>query len=496
MNFASPSFALFLAVSLAAFYLARARPTARLLVHTLAGYVFYASFQLRIAGEAKNVGDVLSGASFSFDFDPAFLFLLLFVTALDYTLSRAMARAGAGRRRALVAASVVVDLALLGAFKYLDFFGESLASLASFAGVGFAYEPKNLPLPIGISFYIFQSLSYTIDVYRGARGPASSLASYAAYLAFFPRLVAGPIARADDLIPQLESRAGATRQDVSLAIFLLLSGFIKKIAIADYLRENIVDRVFDFPAMYQTAELVAASFAYTLQIYGDFAGYTDIALGLALLYSIRLPENFDFPYRAASPREFWHRWHITLSTWLRDYLYISLGGKRVRPWKLYRNLMITMVLGGLWHGAGWNFVAWGALHGVALCAHRPWSEWRRRRGKPEPRGVSLALRVFATFLFVNFAWIFFRADDWGIVGDFFRQLTTLTFGMTNVSAPVLAVMAVAMAGMWCPPAWYVRFRDAFCRMPIAVQLLIAAAGGFAIWKLSAAGLAPFVYEKF
>jgi len=474
MRFASGPFILFLVLTLAAYWGFAKRRSARVAVLVLAGYVFYASF------------------------NPYFVPLLFLVSALDHVLARAMgAGSKGGRRRALVAVSVFVDLGLLAAFKYLDFFGESLAEGLGLLGVEFSFEPLGLPLPVGISFYVFQSLAYTIDVYRGRREPAGSLFDYLAFIAFFPRLIAGPIVRSETFLPQLDERPRIGRRDFGLAIFLLMSGFLKKMAIADYLRENIVDRVFDFPAMYQSAEILAAVFAFTVQIYCDFSGYTDIALGMALLFGLRLPENFAFPYLAGNLRDFWRRWHITLSTWLRDYLYISLGGSRTKPWRLHRNLLITMVLGGLWHGAAWTFVIWGALHGLALSATRFVQRRREKAGVvAAPSAFRKTLNVLFTFLFVSFAWAFFRADDLGTVADMFRQIGTMTWGIPNVSRGVLVAFAFAALGMWFPPRWFEKGRDRFVNAPAPLQIIIAAAVGYVIFRVFASEFAPFVYEKF
>ncbi|MCZ7583078.1 MAG: MBOAT family protein [Deltaproteobacteria bacterium] len=473
MAFASLPFLVFLLVTLAAYWAAARRPRLRHSVLIAASYFFYGNFH------------------------PAFIALLFAVSMADFRTARAIASSEGGRRRALVTLSVAVNLALLGSFKYLNFFGRGAADLLSLAGMDWDFEPLPIPLPVGLSFYVFQSISYAVDVYRKRLPPTESAFAHLAYMAFFPRLVAGPIVRAGEFVPQLAPRPRLSREDFGLAVFLLITGFVKKMAIADFLRENIVDRVFDFPAMYQTAEVLVASFAYSIQIYGDFAGYTDIALGLALLFGLRLPENFNFPYLATSLREFWHRWHISLSAWLRDYLYISLGGNRASSLKVYRNLMITMVLGGLWHGAAWSFVIWGALHGGALAVTRYWQRRTERRGVVKEHGpVMHAFLVVCTFIFVTIAWVFFRADDMRTISDMAGQLGTMTWRTTNVSARVWIVMGLAAAGMWCPPRLYEKLRGLFVRAPVPVQIGIGLAVGYGLYRFSSSALAPFVYEKF
>jgi alginate O-acetyltransferase complex protein AlgI len=318
-----------------------------------------------------------------------------------------------------------------------------------------------------------------------------------AYMAFFPRLVAGPIVRWSQFRPEIERRPALTRKDFGLALFLLMSGFIKKMALADFLRENIVDRVFDFPAMYQTSEILTAVLGFTVQIYCDFSGYTDIALGLALLFGIRLPENFNFPYLSESLRDFWRRWHISLSAWLRDYLYISLGGNRNKPWHTYRNLFLTMLLGGLWHGAGWTFVIWGGLHGAALAVTRFFERRREKAGVVRAPGIARrGLNLAATFIFVSIAWVFFRANDMGVIADIFKQIATLSWQAPNVSRNVVIALAAACVGMWFPPKWFAKIRDLYTGLPWFVQVAVAAGVGYMIFRVAASGLAPFVYEQF
>jgi alginate O-acetyltransferase complex protein AlgI len=473
MAFTSLHFLIFLAVSLAAWWIGSKHRVARIGVLILAGYVFYASF------------------------NPFMLPVLFGVSLADFLLARAMGDGAAqDRRKTLVAVSVIVNLGLLGAFKYLNFFGRAAQSLAAMCGSTWEWSQVNLPLPVGISFFIFQSLSYTIDVYRGKEKPAGFF-EYLAFMAFFPRLLAGPIVRSHQFLPALEEQPRLNRERIGLALFLLMSGFLKKMAIADFLRENIVDRVFDFPTMYQSLEVLAAVFGFTIQIYCDFSGYTDIALGLALLFGIRLPGNFEFPYLSASLQEFWRRWHMTLSFWLRDYLYISLGGNRGKSWKTYRNLFLTMVLGGLWHGAAWTFVIWGALHGAALAVERFIERLRKPvNASKEPGRVRTAVQIAFTFLFVSFAWIFFRANDVGVVIDILRQVASWTWETPNISREVVVALAVACAGMWCPPKWYAKIRGLFTRLPVPIQLIVAGLAGYMIFRVSAASLAPFVYEQF
>src|SRR5690606_35141846 len=266
-------------------------------------------------------------------------------------------------------------------------------------------------LPIGISFFTFQSLSYTIDVYRKDLTPTRSLLDYAFFVSFFPLLVAGPIVRASYFLPQLQQPLLVTREAFGRGVFLILAGLVKKAVIADYISVNFVDRVFDNPALYSGLENLLAVYGYALQIYCDFSGYSDMAIGIALLLGFQFPNNFNFnsPYRSLSITEFWRRWHISLSTWLRDYLYISLGGNRRGRLRTYLNQFITMVLGGLWHGASLRFLLWGAMHGVGLAVHKIWMSWTKNTWLGRSSWAGSFLSWILTFHFVCFTWIFFRA---------------------------------------------------------------------------------------
>jgi D-alanyl-lipoteichoic acid acyltransferase DltB (MBOAT superfamily) len=477
MPLTNPTFLVFLAVTLAAYWALAGSRVGRTLVLTAAGYVFYAWF------------------------NPYCLALLIGISLSDHAIARRIAaRRAAGRSsRAWVALPVVLDLSLLAAFKYAGFAMENLGELA--AALGSTWTPPAFapPLPIGISFYVFQSLAYVIEVHRGKTAPAESVLDYLAHMAFFPRLVAGPIVRAGEFLPQLAARPSMDREKFGLALFLIATGLVKKLLIADALALNLVDRVFDFPRMYSATEVLLAAYAFTLQIYCDFAGYTDLALGTALLFGVRLPGNFDFPYQSASVREFWRRWHITLSTWLRDFLYVSLGGARVAPGRIYVNLMITMLLGGLWHGAGWTFVLWGGLHGLALCATRLRQRVRERRGG-RPIGWLAPVKVVLTFHFVALAWVFFRADSFAALTDLKDALvygiTARVLNTDNVDPRTWMLLAAGVAGMWFPRAVYLKARDAYTRLPLWAQLPLAALAGYAIWRLAAGGMTQFVYEKF
>ncbi|WP_322747626.1 MULTISPECIES: MBOAT family O-acyltransferase [unclassified Frankia] len=310
--------------------------------------------------------------------DKRFVALLLASTALNQAAALALAR---WRDRRILITAISCDLGLLGWFKYYGFFALSVDRMLDRIGLPAPLPLLQVALPVGISFFTFQAMSYVIDVHRGTILPAKT-SDFAVYQAFFPHLVAGPIVRASEFIPQLATPRDPDQVPATRAIFLIVGGLVKKIALADLLATQIVDPVFDTPSQHSSLEVLVAIYGYGVQIYCDFSAYSDMAIGIALLLGFSFPDNFDRPYTAASLREFWRRWHITLSRWLRDYVYVPLGGNRHGPRRTYVNLMITMILGGLWHGAAWTFVIWGALHGAGLAAERRWAQSRRRPAAP------------------------------------------------------------------------------------------------------------------
>ena len=351
-----------------------------------------------------------------------YFLLLIFVSISDYLIAHAIAGSDdKSLKKRLVALSVAINLAMLGYFKYTNFFIEMANGLF---GAGFL-DFQNIFLPVGISFFVFQSMSYTIDIYRGEIRPLSRWTDYLFYLSFFPQLVAGPIVRAKDFIPQIRRPLQVTREMFGTGICFIIGGLIKKAIISDYISLNFVDRIFDEPALYSGFECLMGIYGYALQIYCDFSGYSDMAIGIALLLGFRFPKNFNAPYKSATITEFWRRWHISLSSWLRDYLYISLGGNRKGKIRTYINLLLTMLLGGLWHGAAVRFVLWGALHGVALAVHKAWMSiipW----AKPEGKQMNIILRLggwFFTFNLVCLGWLLFRAEDMQTVHLMLYQIT-------------------------------------------------------------------------
>jgi len=368
---------------------------------------------------ARHVFLLAASYAFYMSWNPWLVTLILGSTLLDYAVGRGLGRTdSAGARKWLLIVSVVGNLGVLALFKYADFFILSFGDLLE--SIGFRAHPSTLSivLPVGISFYTFQTMSYTIDVYRRRIDPENSLLDFALFVAFFPQLVAGPIVKAREFLPQLQTDKQFDWSRIESGTVLFLVGLTKKVLIADQLA-TLADPVFADPGSFHTSDLWLAMFCYAGQIYGDFAGYTDMAIAVAHVLGFDLNPNFASPYLATGPVDFWRRWHISLSTWLRDYLYIPLGGSRGGSWRTARNLMATMLLGGLWHGASWTFVVWGGIHGGVLVVAKWWGGALGRRSgdarQPafDSRGTRYARRAggwAATFLIVNIAWVFFRCQ--------------------------------------------------------------------------------------
>lgn len=373
---------------------------------------------LLIYSQLKHRGQNLFilGASYVFYgyWDWRFIFLLLTSTGVDFWVGRELNSAvSQKRRRLLVLVSIVVNLSILGFFKYFNFFIESAASALTAIGFEPHLSVLKIILPIGISFYTFRSLTYTIEIYRGKIEPAESIIDYALFVSFFPQILAGPIERAGNLLPQISKPRQINREKVLTGLNLILLGYFKKVAIADTLAP-IVGAIFDSPAAMSSGKLWTGVYAYTFQIYGDFSGYTDIARGISKILGFETMENFNAPYLSRSITEFWRRWHISLSTWFRDYLYVPLGGNRNGRARMYVNLIITMFLCGLWHGAAWTFVLWGLLHGLYLIGHRiilGGNKPNFSRPQTLPAWVKDIVKMFLTFHFVAFAWVLFRASS-------------------------------------------------------------------------------------
>ncbi len=444
--------------------------------------------------------------------DWRFVILLITSTVVNQAAASVAARARAARsRKAAVAAAIVFDLGILAVFKYFDFFIGSVNQMFGLIGLGAPLQLLHIALPVGVSFYTFQAISYVADVYRG-RCPLARPMDYAIYASFFPHLVAGPIVRPGEFIPQLAGPRDPAGIPAARALSLIAGGLFKKVVLADMLATRIVDPVFGAPAAHSGAEVAAAIYGYAVQIYCDFSGYTDMAIGLALLLGFRFPDNFDRPYAASSLQDFWRRWHMTLSRWLRDYLYIPLGGNRRGHRRTYINLMLTMLLGGLWHGAAWTFVIWGGIHGGGLALQHWWTGRRaasraeRAPGERAPgeraqgeRPGSVLRRAgcwLLTFQVVCLAWVFFRAPDPGTAFTLLGRLAVP--GPAPLVTPVVIIMiAIGLATQLPKPGTWREFRDRFVLLPPAVQGVTL---GVVLVVISAIanqqGVAPFIYFRF
>ncbi len=455
---------------------------------------------LRKATAARIVYVILFSLYFYYKSSGLYFLLLVFAATSDYWIARGIHRAREQwKRLALVTASIAVNLGMLGYFKYTNFLVEIANQLF---GQGFL-QFQNIFLPVGISFFVFQSMSYTIDIYRRQLTPLHHWGDYLFYLSFFPQLVAGPIVRARDFIPQIRRQPIVTRGMFGTGLFLILTGLFKKAVVSDYLSLNFVDRIFDEPLLYTGFECLTGIYGYALQIYCDFSGYSDMAIGLALLLGFHFPKNFDAPYKSATITEFWHRWHISLSTWLRDYLYISLGGNRKGRFKTYRNLLLTMLLGGLWHGAAIRFVLWGALHGVALALHKLWLEivpGAKVSGAQMHRWSRIAGILF-TFHLVCFGWLMFRAESMQTVGLMLHQIW-YNFNLATVPqvlAGYTGVFALLGTGFLLhllperTDAWAKRL---VANAPLLLQVLMAAAMIWFVMQIKSSDIQPFIYFQF
>ncbi|MFO7935868.1 MAG: MBOAT family O-acyltransferase [Bacteroidales bacterium] len=442
-----------------------------------------------------------------------FFLILVFSTFSDFYLGQLIHHSRRkGWKKFGVIMSVAVNLFMLSYFKYTYLFIDTVNSLLkldlevvnhlalwSNQLTGTRFDTSVILLPVGISFYTFQTISYTVDIYRGKVDPVRHILDFGFYVSFFPQLVAGPIVRASQFIPQLYKRYSLTYQEFGYALFLILKGLFKKIFIGDYLAVNFIDRIFANPLDFSGFENLMALFGYSLQVYVDFSGYTDIAIGVALLLGFRLPKNFNSPYKALNVGSFWKRWHISLSSWLRDYLYIPLGGNRKGRVMTDVNLMITMLLGGLWHGASWNFVIWGGLNGLGIVVYKQW-----KKISPYENIRHWAVRfwkIFLTFNFITFTRIWFRSESMEKSGQLIRQVTRSFHAdiipevLWNYRA-VFAIMLLGYVMHWVPERWKLALLNWFIRTPIWAKVLITVVMILIIYQSWSAELQPFIYFQF
>lgn len=472
MLFPTVEFAIFFLIVFASSWAARGFPLVRKIILLVASYFFYAYWDWRFA-------------------------ILLFETTLaNFLLGLWLdSTAGEKARRWIVTATVVLNLSLLAYFKYWGFFLSSLSDLL--IALGFERDTKIMEtlLPVGISFFTFQGISYVVDIYRRQIRATTAIVDFLLFPSFFPHLVAGPIVRAADILPQLAKPADPNNIRASYAFILIGLGLFKKVVIAHYLAVELVNPIFESPSEYSGLDLLFGAYGYAVQIFCDFSAYSDIAIGIAALFGIEFRPNFDQPYRAASLQDFWRRWHISLSNWLRDYLYITLGGSRHGTLKTYRNLFLTMLLGGLWHGAAWNFVLWGCFHGIGLCLERmvqskvSLSQFRHRSIQ--------ALRIILVFHFVCFTWIFFNADSLATAIEYVTSFkTNLTDSAKILSPFILTLLALGMIGQFLPREFLSKTEQLGHRMPLYLQAAALAALVLVVSSFGPGSLAPFIYFRF
>ena len=517
----------------------------------------FASLERKLA--LRNAYLMLVSWFFYYHTSQWYVVLLIFTTSVDFGVAHALHRSDKPwLRKFLLALSVVSNLGVLFFFKYAYFAADVWNDLTgltwnptpfwagwSNASLGTDFVEDMILLPVGISFYTFQCLSYTIDVYRRNLEPVARFTDFAFYVSFFPQLVAGPIVRASDFVPQLYQPYRVTRAQFGLGLFWIVNGLLKKVILADFLAVHLVDRIFSQPTLYTGWENALGLLAYTMQVYADFSGYTDIAIGIALWMGFTLVQNFNSPYKASSVGEFWKRWHMSLSSWLKDYLYIPLGGNRSgsvasyllifaglfgfaltatsslvsyllagvvlvflllyqfipafrRGFNTNVNLMLTMLLGGLWHGASWNFMVWGGLNGLGLLAHKQWSRIRPYRVEG---WMVRGLGVLITLLFITFTRIWFRAPDWSTAMSIVNQLSTgwnVIPSLAMLAAwwrPAL-ILALGFAIHWIPErhkAWY---RDRFANFNPVLLAVISLASILLAYQFMAAESQPFIYFQF
>jgi len=479
MSFASPTFLLFIVPVFLAYWWLRGRW--RLLLLLAANYAFYAWWDRRL------------------------VWVLLVSTVINFVCGGRIERSATPRaKRAWLSVSLAASLGLLAWFKYHGFFAESL--LAAAGALGWRLSPLAIKvvLPLGISYYTFQMLTYTLDIHRGVMKPTRSLPAFAAYASFFPHVVAGPITRAQQLIPQLEQGARFDFEHLEVGSRRILLGLFKKVFVADTLAQHLVNPVFAAPAQYSAATLGLALAGYAIQVYADFSGYSSMAIGVARLLGLKLPENFKFPYLALNIAEFWRRWHITLSRWLRDYLWWSLaknipfgGSLRVRL-RSHAALLVVFLVCGLWHGAAWTFVAWGALHGCYIVAYEIWHRWRDARSarSPVPHWAGIAAAWVTTQAALALSWVLFRADGFGAFAAYLRGLFTGSGSQTLALAPLVWVALLALPADHFAGWLLEHHPQVRRRVPAFVQAVTYLAMIVFLFHARPEQLSPFIYFRF
>ena len=424
----------------------------------------------------------------------AWFFMLLIITSvLDWCLSRIMSDTRKlWKRRLCLWLSIGMSLSILGFFKYANFFLWNWNQM-----VEGNFQPLDIILPVGISFYTFQSISYIVDVYKGRVSPTETWIEYLFFLSYFPALVAGPIVRADYFLPQIQNRDHASREEMAAGLWLIILGLVKKAVVADYIAQYN-DLIFASPTGYSGLESLMGVVGYVVQIYCDFSGYSDMAIGISAIMGFRLTKNFDFPYKSRNLTDFWRRWHISLSTWLRDYVYIPLGGNRRGTLRTYVNNFLTMLVGGLWHGAAWKFVIWGGMHGVGLIVHKALRPWLVKI--PDTWPVKAASWTL-TMAYVSFLFIFFRAasfeDAWLIIRNIFGNFDIAYLApFVRVRYVWLIFVAMIIAVHSLPTRWINAAGDWFVRAPFGAKLAVFIVAVQLVVQFMSEDVMPFIYFQF
>ncbi len=465
---------------------------------------FLAIYQiLQKARNLRLVFVILFSLYFYYKSSAEYCFILLFVCVSDFVLGISMETVSKRVwKKLIVALNVFVNIGMLAYFKYFNLLLDTIAQFSSAK-----FDAVDIILPAGISFFTFRSISYIVDIYRKEIPACRNFLAYTFYLTFFPPLLAGPVVRAKDMLPQVKANPVASKAMVSEGLFLVMCGLVKKVVIADYISQNFVDRIFDNPSLYSGFENLMGVYGFTLQLYCDFSGYTDMAIGIALLLGYRFLDNFRSPFKSQSPTEFWHRWHISLSTWLRDYVYIPMGGNRCGKFRRNVNLMTTMTIGGLWHGASWMYVIWGGLHGLFLIIHK---QFKGMGGKDQddidkeashPSKLKVFTSVFVTFNLIAVAFVFFRACSLDVVYDMATQVFTnfrISVAPQFIEGYILIVLAMAFgfAIHFAPEMWTRKLKKTYGRMPLIIQAIILAIVIFVIIQVRASEIVPFIYLKY
>ncbi|MEM6262678.1 MAG: MBOAT family O-acyltransferase [Bacteroidota bacterium] len=501
-------------------------------------FIAFYSFYILVADQQRlrTIWVICFSLFFYYKCSGFYFVLLIFSTGIDFASGYMIAySAHKGWRRFYLMVSIGTNLGLLAYFKYTNFFLSTWSDL-----MANPYDPVAIFLPVGISFYTFQTMSYTIDIYRRKIEPVDSVLDFAFFVSFFPQLVAGPIVRAADFLPQIRRKLRVTEAELGMAFWLICGGLFKKAVISDYIGVNFVDRVFENPMAYDGSVNLLGVYGYALQIYCDFSGYSDMAIGLGLLMGFRLPENFRSPYKSSSIQEFWRRWHISLSSWLRDYLYISMGGNRKGKLRTYLHLMLTMLLGGLWHGANWKFVVWGGMHGAMLAIERLFKEIRKgttrkekrskayqqpsllgqyvvvetipaqpvREKKEEPPirsplSFSRILGILFTFHFVCLCWIYFRAESFDMANAMILRIVQVfdlkqagDFVFNPLNIKIFLLIALGYFLHFLPEKWDRLVQERFTRTSLTMKAAILA---FFFWltvQVRFEDVVPFIYFQF